>query len=286
VAFDAVNVTFLALVLLAVLYPLVYVLAASFSDPIAVTAGRVWLLPVSPSLEGYRAVFAYGQIMVGYLNSIFYSAAYAAIAVSLTLLAAYPLSRKDLKGRKLFTLLFTFTMLFSGGLIPTYLVVRGVGITNTRWALLLPGAIGVWNVIVARTYFQTSIPNELCEAAETEGCNDGQTFLRIVLPLSGPIVAVLCLFYAVGQWNSYFEAMIYLKSQRLYPLQIILRNILIVNQFDASMLMDMEEFARREALKEQLKFSLIVVASVPMLALYPFIQKYFVKGIMIGSLKG
>jgi ABC-type glycerol-3-phosphate transport system permease component len=215
-----------------------------------------------------------------------YTASFIVVSVSLTLCAAYPLSRPDLKGRKFFTLLFTFTMIFSGGLIPTYLLVRGLGFLNTPLALLIPNAVGVWNVIVARTFFQSSIPGELLEAAEIEGASDGQIFFKVVMPLSTSIIAVLGLFYAVYQWNGYFEAMIYIRSQHLYPLQIILRNILIANMVDSSMIMDVEEFAMREALKEQLKFSLIVVASAPVLALYPFVQRHFVKGIMIGSLKG
>ncbi len=286
VRFDFFNTLFLGLITLGVLYPLIYVLSASFSNPIAVTAGRVWLLPVEFSLEGYKAVFAYQQVLVGYINSLLYTASFIVVSVSLTLCAAYPLSRPDLKGRKFFTLLFTFTMIFSGGLIPTYLLVRGLGFLNTPLALLIPNAVGVWNVIVARTFFQSSIPGELLEAAEIEGATDGQIFFKVVMPLSTSIIAVLGLFYAVYQWNGYFEAMIYIRSQHLYPLQIILRNILIANMVDSSMIMDVEEFALREALKEQLKFSLIVVASAPVLALYPFVQRHFVKGIMIGSLKG
>jgi ABC-type glycerol-3-phosphate transport system permease component len=200
-------------------------------------------------------------------------------------MAAYPLSRKDLIGRNKIMLLFTFTMFFSGGMIPTFLLVRGIGILNTRWAMLLPGAISVWNMILTRTYFQNSIPNELLESAQLDGCRNTQFIWHIVLPLSKAIIAVISLYYAIGHWNAFFSALIYLNNFRLYPLQIILRNILVQNQIDNSMI-NVEEMMEKEQLAALLKYSLIIVASLPMMVAYPFAQKYFVKGVMIGSIKG
>ena len=284
--FTVINTTFLSVVLIAVLYPLVYVVSSSFSSSYAVVAGRVWLLPVQPSLAGYRAVFQHKLVWSGYANSAFYMAFGTVINVVLTIMAAYPLSRKDFLGRNVVTALFTFTILFNGGLIPTYLLVRSLGMLDTRMAMLIPNAIVVFNVIVARTYFQSTIPDELLEASQLDGCGDYRFVTSVVIPLSGPIVAVIALWYAVGHWNSYFWALIFLKSARLYPLQIILRNILIMNQVSADMLMDVDLTDAMQGMVELLKYSLIVVASLPVLALYPFVQKYFVKGIMIGSIKG
>jgi len=284
--FTVANYTFLSFILFIVLYPLIYILSSSFSSTRAVISGRVWLLPVEPSLAGYQAVFKNSQIWTGYTNSAIYTVLGTAINLLMTVMAAYPLSRKDFYGRSFIMALFTFTMMFSGGLIPTYLLVKNLKMLDTRWAMVIPNALGVWNMIITRTYFQTTIPNELSEAAELDGCSDIKFLILIVLPLSGPILAVITLFYAVGHWNSYFNALIYLNSAKLYPLQIILRNILILNQMEAEMITDVEEIVAREGLKDLLKYSLIVVASAPVLALYPFVQKYFVKGIMIGSIKG
>jgi putative aldouronate transport system permease protein len=278
---------FLGAILLSVLYPLIYILSSSFSSPQAVVAGRVWLFPVDFSLAGYEAVFKNPQIMIGYRNSALYTLAGVIINIVLTVMLAYPLARKDFYGRNFIMVLLIITMLFNGGLIPYYITVKSVGILNTPWAMLLPQAMAVWQVIIARTFFQTTIPEELYEAAELDGCSDLQFLLRVVLPLSKPILAVLVLMYAVGHWNAYFDALIFLKSSNLFPLQIILRNILILNNIDASsMMIDANQMAVREGLKDLLKFSLIVISSLPVLILYPFIQKHFVKGIMIGSLKG
>ncbi len=203
----------------------------------------------------------------------------------MTIIAAYPLSRDDLVGRRVITIAFIFTMLFSGGLIPTYMVVRDLGLLNTRAAMILPTGIGIFNLLITITFFRTTIPPELIEAARIDGANDFRTFGSIILPLARPIIAVLTLFYAVNHWNSYFSALIYLKDQELFPLQIVLREILIENSIDASMLIDIEDLVAREGLRELLKYSLIVVASVPVLILYPFVQRHFVKGMMIGSVK-
>ncbi|GAA4877446.1 carbohydrate ABC transporter permease [Paenibacillus vulneris] len=284
--FTVVNYTILSLFLITILYPLIYVVSASISSSEAVISGKVWLWPVHPSLEGYSAVFKHKLIWSGFMNSIYYTVAGTLINVVMTILAAYPLSRKDFYGKNVFMFLFVFTMMFSGGLIPTYMLVKDLGLLNTTWSMLLPGALGVWNMIITRTYFQTTIPDELLEASQLDGCTDFQFVWKIVLPLSGPIIAVIALFYAVGHWNSYFNALIYLKKQSLYPLQLVLRDILVQNDVDMNMLMDVAEQAKREGLRELLKYSLIVVATVPLLVVYPFVQKYFVKGIMIGSLKG
>lgn len=279
------NYVVLTLFLLAVLYPLVFILSASMSDPIAVSSGQVWLWPVDFNFTGYQAVFEYRSIVRGFLNSVFYAGVGTFVNVTLTLLAAYPLSRRDLFGRNWFMLLFVFTMMFSGGLIPTYLVVHDLGLLNTRWALILPTAMAVWNMIITRTYYQVTIPHELLEAARIDGCDDFRFFLRIVVPLSKPIIAVNALFYAVAHWNQFFNALIYLTDETLFPLQLVLREILIQNTVDPTA-MDVAELVRRQELRDLLKYTLIVVASIPPLLAYPFVQKHFVKGVMIGSLKG
>lgn len=276
---------FLVICLIVVLYPLVYIVSASFSDPLAVTAGKVWLFPVDFTLRGYEVTFQNPQIMTGYLNSLFYTVFGTLISVTLTVLVAYPLSRRDLYGTNVIMFLITFTLIFSGGLIPTYLVVKDLGMIDTRWALLIPNAVAAFQVIIARTFFRAAIPVELVEAAELDGCNDLQFLWSVVLPLSKPIIAVLALMYAVSQWNGYFDALIYLKSSELQPLQIVLRNILILNT-TASGTMDATAMAERQKLADLLKYCLVVVASVPVLIIYPFVQRYFVQGMLIGSIKG
>lgn len=285
-AFLVGNNVFLAFALALVLYPLIYVINCSFSDPYKVMAGQVHLLPKGVNLEGYKAVFQSKQIWTGYSNSLFYALFGTGINVFLTLILAYPLSRKDFKPRNVIMFMVTFTMLFNGGLIPTFLLVRDLGMFNTRWAMLLPNAIAVWNVIITRTYFQTNIPDELLESAQLDGCNNVRFLWSIVLPLSGSIVAVIALFYAVTHWNAFFQALIYLQDQALYPLQIILRSILLQNQVDPEMMADVERTEKLEFLAEMLKYSLIIVSSAPVMMAYPFVQKYFVKGIMVGSIKG
>lgn len=285
-AFTAFNYVALALFTLAVLYPLVYVVSASISDSGRVVSGEVWLWPVDIDWAAYRAVFAYDAIISGFGNSLFYALAGSLVGTVITLLAAYPLSRRSLPGKGILMSLFVFTMMFSGGLIPTYLVVSKLGLLNTRWAIILPGAMAVFNVIITRTFFQVTIPEELHEAARVDGCDDFRFFARIVLPLSKPIIAVNMLFYAVGQWNSFFSALIYLTNESLFPLQLVLRQILIQSSVDPSAVGDATELLRRQELRQQLKFALIVVASVPPLLVYPFVQKHFVKGALVGSLKG
>ncbi|TYP76483.1 carbohydrate ABC transporter permease [Paenibacillus methanolicus] len=284
--FNGVNAVVLTLFLIAVLYPLIFIVSASFSDPLAVMSGKVWLYPVKPTLAGYEAVFKHNLIGRSFLNSIFYTAAGTAVNVVMTILAAYPLARRDFYGRQPILFLFLFTMLFSGGLIPSYLLVKELGMLNTAWAMIIPGALGVWNMIVTRAYFQTTIPDELLEAAQIDGCNDFSFVRKIVIPLSGPIIAVIALFYGVAHWNQYFTALIFLNDRELYPLQLVLRDILVKNQISPLMISDVTEMSRRQALSELLKYSLIVVATLPLMAVYPFVQKHFIKGVMIGSLKG
>jgi multiple sugar transport system permease protein/putative aldouronate transport system permease protein len=286
--FSVINYAALTALLIVVLYPLVYILSASFSNAAAVTSGRVWLWPVEPTLAGYEAIFKNRLLLSGFANSLFYTTAGTAINVVLTILAAYPLSRPNLPGRTFLTFAFFFTTIFSGGLIPTYLVVRDLGMINTRWAMLLPTALSVWNVLIMRTYFATTIPSELHDAGMLDGCDEFTFLRRIVLPLSGPIIAVVALFYAIGHWNSFFTALIYLNDKALWPLQLVLRDILVQNQIDPGMLagLDPQQLALRQELRELLKYSLIVVATAPLLCVYPFVQKYFVRGIMLGSVKG
>jgi multiple sugar transport system permease protein/putative aldouronate transport system permease protein len=276
----------LAVITLLVLYPLIYIVSASFSSPNAVSSGKVILFPVEFSLEGYEAVFKNNMIVSGYANSLFYTIAGTVINVGLTLIAAYPLSRKDLPGKNILMFIFSFTMIFNGGIIPNYILIRDLGMINTRWALLLPGAISVYNMIVTRTFFQSNIPIELYEATSLDGGSDFKYFTSVVLPLSKAVIAVISLFYALSHWNAFFNAFLYLNNKSLFPLQIVLRDILISTSIDPSLVLDPETMAARQGLADLLKYSLIVVASAPMICLYPFVQKFFIKGVMIGSIKG
>jgi putative aldouronate transport system permease protein len=272
---------FLAVVLL----PLLYIVASSFSSPEAVSSGRVLFWPVEFSLRGYHAVFENPQIVQGYLNSLFYTVVGTIVSVTMTIAIAYPMSRRTLVGRNVVMTLILFTMLFTGGLIPTYLVVQSAGLLDTRWALIIPQAIGVWQVIIARTYFRTAIPEELVEAAQLDGCGDLRFLWSVVIPLAKPMIAVVALMYAIMQWNSYFDALIYLKNPDLFPLQLALRNILILNTTGGGAV-DASVVIQRQQLADLLKYSLIVVASLPVLLIYPFVARYFTKGIMIGAVKG
>lgn len=283
--FHAVNYTIIGIVVLIVLLPLVNVLACSFSSASAVNSGKVYLWPMDFSLEGYQKVFVYPNILRSYANTFFYTIAGTAINIVMTILAAYPLSRRGLPFKGFIMFLFTFTMMFSGGMIPNYLVMRSLGLTNTRWAMLLPGAISVYNMIIARTFMQ-SIPDDLREAAYLDGCSDIRYLTSIVIPLSITMLSVLTLYYAVSHWNAYFNAFLYLIDRNLLPLQVMLREVLLSSQIKADSVMDGETAAALAGMSDLLKYSLIVVASAPILCLYPFIQKYFVKGVMLGSLKG
>lgn len=270
---------------LVVLYPLLFVIGASFSSPAAVSSGKVILWPVDFSLEGYRVVFESKYIGTGYLNTFIYTGFGTLINVAMTMIAAYPLARRNLPFRGAIIFLFVFTMFFSGGMIPDYILLLRLNMINTRWALIIPGAISVYNMIIARTFIQ-NIPDELLEAAQIDGCSDANYFFRIILPLSKAVMAILTLYYAVGHWNSYFSAFLYLMDRELYPLQIVLREILVANIISADDIVDDESMLSKQGLAELLKYSLIIVSSVPVLILYPFIQRYFIEGVMIGSLKG
>lgn len=284
--FNAAIYLVLTAVLLIVAYPLICVLSASFSSPYAVSTGKVALWPVDVSLEGYAAVFKTNGIVRGYLNTILYTVLGTFISVAVTMLAAYPLSRRDLPGRNFFMFVFSFTMIFSGGMIPMYIQVRDLGMINTIWAIVLVGSLSVYNMIITRTFIQSSIPAEILEAAHIDGCSDAKYFFTMVLPLSKPVIAVITLFYAVGQWNSFFSAFLYLQDADLFPLQIVLRQILLANTIDAATINDPELAIAKQGMAELLKYSLIVVSTVPVLCVYPFVQKYFVAGVMIGSIKG
>lgn len=282
--FDIVNYTFLIFLTLIVLYPLVYVLSASFSSPYAVTSGQVWLFPKDVSLVGYETVFKDPNIVSGFFYAVYRTVLGTLIGVVMTMMAAYPLSVRDFAGRGVFMKLLTFTMMFGGGLIPSFLNINELGLYGTYWALVIPGAVGVYNVIITRTFIQSTIPYDLYESASLDGCSDLGYFLKVVIPLSKPILAVLTMYVAVGHWNDYFNAMIYLKSDN-YPLQVVLRNIILMNQIDPENMADVDTMMKMQGLAELLKYSLIVISSVPMLILYPFIQKHFVKGVMVGSVK-
>lgn len=286
VIYNAVVLTVVTVLLLLVLYPIIYVVSASFSSANAVTTGKVVFLPVDFSIEGYKAVFENKDVLTGYKNTVIYTVLGTLVNVVVTLVAAYPLSRKDFIGRRQISFIFTFTMLFGGGMIPTYILMRDLHLINTMWVMILPGAVTVYNLMVTRTFIESNIPGELLEATQVDGCSDARYFVSFVLPLSKPVIAVITLFYAVGHWNSYFSAFLYLNDRKLFPLQLFLREILINNKIDASTVMDQEILNARQGLADLLKYSLIIVSTLPIMCLYPFIQKYFVKGVMIGSVKG
>lgn len=276
----------LSAVMLIVLYPLIYIISASFSDPQAVVSGKVILWPVDVTLRGYKAVFKNPKILTGFMNSFFYMGVGTVVNLIMTMLCAYPLSRKEFTARNKIAALFVFTMYFSGGLMPSYMIVSKLGLINTRWAMIIPSAMSTYNMIIARTYMVNSIPDELYEAAQIDGCSPFKYLLKVIVPLSKPILAVLALYYGIAKWNNYFDAMLYLNDASMQPLTIVLREILIQNQIDPTMLTDASALSKLQGMTELLKYAVIVVASVPVLAIYPFVQKYFVKGVAIGAIKG
>ena len=278
---NAILIVFLALILV----PVVYILLCSIMDPSVRSSVGVSLDVKDWTLEGYRRVFQDDNIWRGFRNSFIYSISFTAISVFVTLLAAYPMSREDFMGRKFFNAIFIFTMFFGGGLMPTYLVMDQLNLVNTVWAVLLPGALNVWNMILARSYYKT-VPGELREAAAVDGATDLQYFFKVLIPVCKPIIAVLCLYQFVAQWNSYFDAMIYLDDLELQPLQLVIRAILVQNQINPNLVANMEKLAETAKLADLLKYSTIVISSVPLLFMYPFFSKYFEKGMMIGSVKG
>ena len=283
----AINYLLLSAFLIVVLYPFVYIVSCSFSSGQALISGKVTLLPVDPTLEGYKAILEYKDIWTGFGNSLLYTISGTLVGLMLTILAAYALSRASLVGRKPLMMLFLFTMLFNGGLVPNYMLVMNLGLLNTIWAIILPTALSAYNVIVARTFFITTIPNELHESAELDGCGEFRFLISIALPLSKAIMAVLVLWIAIGFWNSYFNPMIYLDDKDKYPLQLILREILLMANVDFTKAASNPElYYRNQQLSEILRYGTIIISALPLMILYPFIQKYFVQGVMIGSVKG
>lgn len=286
--YEIITKLFLVIVMIVILYPLYFVLVASFSDPIYVNSGKMLFWPKGFTLLGYQRVFKDSRIWIGYRNTIMYTALGTTLGVIVTMLAAYSLSRKDLPGRKIIMFLFIFTMYFSGGMIPYYLVVKGLGLVNTRTLMILSGAVSVYNIIIARSFLEANIPEELKDAANIDGCGNARFFAQIVVPLSKAVIAVIALYLAVSYWNSYFNAMIFLTDTDKYPLQLYLRQILLTVSESASMdtSLDPEALIQLQQMGQVIKYGVIVVATVPIICVYPFIQKYFVKGVMIGSVKG
>ena len=284
---DIILVAITFAVMFIVAYPLYYVLVASFSNPYDVYAGKTFLFPSEFTLKGYTSVFADPNILTGYLNSIKYTVIGTIFSVTMLHITAYPLSRKDLPGRKFFNIFFLITMYFGGGLIPTYLVVKQTGLINNIWALFLPGGVAVGNMIIVRNYFQNSIPQELIEASEIDGCSKLKTFWHVIIPLSMPIMAVMVVFSMVAYWNDWFTALIYLTGADKAPLPLVLRNILIKSSASAAQASTISGgYAELNKVTEMIKFASIIVAAAPMLIIYPFVQKYFEKGMMAGAVKG
>lgn len=284
--FGTVNTVFLTLIAFIVIYPLIFVLIASLSEPAEVLNGEVWLYPKGVHFHAYERILEQDEVMNGYWNTIVYTVTGTAVNIVMTVLAAYPLSRGRFAGKGVITAFMVFTMFFSGGLIPTYLLVKQLGMVDTIWAMIIPGAVSVYNIIIMRTFFQTGIPKEVQEAAHMDGCNDFQLLRIIVLPLSMPIIAVMILLYSVGHWNSYFSALIYLSDRGMYPLQLFLRELLVQNQTFETIAYFNEDLTKRMMEAEAIKYAAVIVANLPVLLLYPFLQKYFAKGMLVGAIKG
>ncbi|GGE01463.1 carbohydrate ABC transporter permease [Paenibacillus nasutitermitis] len=286
------NYLVLSIVMLAILYPLYFIVIASISDPELVSTGNVWIIPKGLNVEGYQNVFKNDIIWTGYANTIIYTILGTAVNLVVTVMCAYALSRKHLPGKGILMGVFVLTMFFGGGLIPSYILIKSLGLIDTRAALIIPAAMSVFNMIITRTFFQSTIPDEIHEASKMDGSSEWHTFIRIGLPLSAPIIAVMALFYGVGHWNQYFSALLFIYDQKLYPLQLVLRNILVLNQqlnMDFSSVRSTDEInvlVRQANMAESMKYALVFIASFPVLAAYPFVQKHFVRGALIGSLKG
>jgi putative aldouronate transport system permease protein len=283
------NIVIISILLVAVCvttYPLIFVVSSSVSQPEWVLQGKVWLFPKGLTFQAYQAVFNDPAIMTGYMNTIMYTLVGTIVNLVMTIAGAYPLSRKDFYGRNVITFFLTVTMFFSGGMIPTYILIKSLHLYNNFWVMILPGAVSMWNLIIMRNYFQYSVPLELLEAAYMDGCTNIGALIKVVLPLSKPILAVMIIFYGVHHWNTYFDALIYLSDSKKFPLQLILREILLMNDTSAMTAGTNETMADQQLLTESLKYAVIVVASLPVVMLYPFLQKYFVKGIMVGAIKG
>jgi putative aldouronate transport system permease protein len=278
----------LSIALIVVIYPLFFVIIASISDPVRVNTGEVWIVPLGLTLDGYREIFTDDQILRGYWNSVLYTVFGTLLNLVLTISSAYALSRRDMVGRNLIMGVLVFTMFFTGGLIPLFLLVRSLGLYDTFFIMILvmPNAVSVFNIIIARTFFQSNIPQELLEAASMDGCSDFRFLTSVVIPISGAIIAVLMVFYAVSHWNAFFGALVFLKSESRYPLQLLLRGILLSHQLADDMWVDDSDALKHQMLAESIKYGVIVVASIPVLVLYPFVQKHYVRGVMIGAIKG
>lgn len=284
--FDIINYIVLSFALVVTLYPLYFIVIASISDPVAVNSGEVLLKPIDITFEGYRRIFKDEMIWKGYRNTILYTVVGTSINVILTMMISYPLSRKNFSGRNFITILLVITMYFGGGLIPTYMIVKKLGLVNNWMVMVVMGAVSTYNVVICRTFLQSNISEELYEAAAIDGCSHIRFFIMHVLPLSKAIIAVLALYYGVGHWNEFMRALIYLQDEELYPLQLVLRAILVQNQARDQMIDDVRYFAEQERAAELIKYGIIIVATLPVLIVYPLLQKYFVQGVMIGALKG
>lgn len=282
--FDTINLLILIVLCLIVVYPLYYVVLASMTDPAVVHTGKLLLYPEAPYFKGYAEALAYPQLISGYGNTIWYTVLNAIVALCATIPAAYALSRRDLVGRRVVMFLFTFTMFFNGGIIPMFLTIKNLKIYNTAWALVLPAAVSVYNLIVCRSFFESSLPQELLEAAQIDGCNDFRFFFTMAIPLSKTIIAVMLLYYATAMWNTFFNALMFLQDESKMPLQVVLRNLVLSNQL--SMSASGAEFAEKQKLVDQLKYVIITVSAVPLMIVYPFVQKYFASGVMLGAVKG
>ena len=283
--FETLNLTLLTAGFILCVYPLWFVLIASFSDPAMVNTGGVTVVPRGFTFDGFREVLAYNPLWKGYLNTVIYTVLGTAVNVGCTLPAGYALSRKDLKGRGFFTLFFAFTMIFNGGLIPRFLLVRNLGLMNTMGAMVLPNAVIVFYMIMARSYFQTSMPKDLLDAARIDGCGNLRFFFTMALPLSAALIAIITLYYAVFHWNSFFDAFLFLTDRDKHPIQVVLRDLIIQNE-SASMETDPMAADARIRLANLIKYGAIIFSTLPILMFYPFLQRYFVKGVMVGSIKG
>lgn len=284
--FERINFFLVLFITIIILYPLIFVLSASISDPTSVQLGKMWLWPVDITFDGYKKVFANRLIWSGYRNTIVYTAIGTCLHLFILLPCAYALSRKELMAKKTFLWFVLFTMLFNGGIIPTFIVVRELGMLNTMWSVIIPGVIGAWAILVAKAFFEQTIPDQLVEAAKIDGASDFYLFIRIVLPLSLPIIAVMALFHAVAVWNQYLNALIYLRDDTLFPLQLVLRQILVINEIAATSSTGVSQsFGDQLKAAALIKYAVIIVSALPLLIVYPFLQRFFVKGVLIGSVK-
>lgn len=284
--FNVMAIGVLVLAIVAIIYPLYFIVIASFSEPSEILNGNVWLLPKGITFEGYTRIFSDPAILRGFGNSIVYTLVGTAISVTSILFGAYALSRKDMFGRTFFMMVFILTMFVDGGLIARYLVVRDLGLLNTMWAVVLPGAVGVWNLIIARAFFENNVPGELRDAAQLDGANDFRFFFSVVLPLSKPLVFLMIMIHLVANWNSFFDALIFLDDEAMYPLQLVLRNVLIQSEVSgAGGSGAMDSYAAAQRIGELIKYGMIVISSLPLLIVLPFMQKHFTKGALLGAVK-